>query len=86
LMAGYNPAERIAVARQTPGHQLGIAGIRRFHCLCHLHVNKSVWKQAKEVTKKISYLTMNISIHCQRRSRPFHRPSNYAAAQRSKKG
>jgi hypothetical protein len=52
LIAGYNPAERIAVARQTLRHQLGIGGIRRFHCLCHRHVNKAVWKQAKEVTKK----------------------------------
>src|SRR5437016_1645559 len=42
-------------------HQLGIAEIHCFHCLCHRHVNKSVWKQAKEVTKKRSHLRMNIS-------------------------
>jgi hypothetical protein len=51
--------------------------------LCHIHVNKSVWKQAKEVTKKRRNLAMNISIRL--RARPFRKPSNYAESLRSKK-
>jgi hypothetical protein len=33
-------------------HKFGIAEVHRFHRLYRRHVNKSVWKQAQEVTKK----------------------------------